>query len=364
VDLSNKIDSPQKFEALVAQVDGLITVDTFGVHVADAANVPTVGLFASIPPDAYPFYPLHYSILIPGGKDLPAYRKFKVNDDTEWAKIKDEYAGAWAKLDEREVLDGLNKMMQNRQQGASHKGLRFVHGQHQPIRYAVKTTGRLLPFERESPVWDRAVACMGTLARVILRSGGTAVVIAPGQSTFTLLLAEKLGLGGVLHLYEPRPLRRTLIGMDLLDRAGHADIHWHDSLPSQTKQIKIAGEDALCETNPLSWGSLRRQRILDAQSIDALELPVLSALFCFAPTPHLQALKSALDTLKLTKAAVICSPIHSDEEIHQLAAFLIPLGYQCWVEYIERRQEGAMMLVAISDHIKLEGHSMKQIIVS
>jgi len=362
VDLSNEIDSPQKFEALVAQVDGLITVDTFGIHVADAANVPTVGLFASIPPDAYPFYPLHHGILIPGGADLPAYRKFKVNDEKDWTEIKDVYDKAWAKLDAKDVLKGLNQMMEKQQLSASHKGLQFVHGPHQPLRFAVTPEGRKLPFEKEVALWDRAVVCQGNIARVILRPGVTTVVIAPGQSPFTLLLAEKLALGGVLHLFEPRPLRRTLIGMDLLDKASHVDIHWHDSLPSKAKEVIITGEDALCETNPLYWGSLKKKISLDTKAIDSLELQVLSAIFSFAPTPHLHVLESALDTLKRTKAAIICSPIYKEEEVRHIAAFLVPLGYQCWVEYIEQREDGPMMLVAISDHIKLQGHSMKRIV--
>ncbi len=362
-DLSEKINSPQKFQALVAQVDGLITVDTFAIHVADAANVPTVGLFASIPPDAYPFYPLHHGMLVPGGTELPAYRKFKVKDAEEWEKIKDVYTLAWAKLDAGEVLQELRKRMENVQQAASHQGLRFYHAPHQPLCYRETLSGRRLPFENPSAIWDRAVMRQGNMARVLLKPGGTAVVLAPGQSTFPLLLAEKLGCEGKLHLFEPRPLRRTLIGMDLLDRANHVDVSWYDTLPAKSEQLFIAEEDALCETTPLEWGTLKKKRTLKALAIDALELPVLSGLFCFAPMPHLLALESAVETLTRTKAPVICSPVMSSKEIGRIAAFLVPLHYQCWMEYLDQREDGPMMLVAVSDQIKLEGHRMKKVVL-
>lgn len=364
VDLSDKIDSPQKYEALIAQVDGLITVDTFGIHVADAANVPTVALLATIAPDSYQYYPLQFSILIPGGEELPAYKKFKVNDSKEWEDVKDLYVQAWEKLDVAEVLSGLKKKMEIRGSTASHKGLRFVHGPHQCVRYRETPEGRRLPFESDSSVWNRSVVFQGNMANSLLKKGGTAVVVAPGQSTFLIRLADKLGHNGTLHLFEPRPLRRTLIGMDLLDRTSHLNIFWHDSLPAVRKKIEIAGEDALCETTPLLWGTLKKQRTLEAKTIDALELPVLSGLFCFAPTPHLIALESALDTLKRTKAPVVCAPVIGDEEVRQIAAFLIPLGYQCWVEYIENRQDSPILLMAIADHIKVEGNGMKRVVIS
>ncbi|MEI8186548.1 MAG: glycosyltransferase family 9 protein [Chlorobiaceae bacterium] len=364
VDLSKQIDSPQKFEALIAQMDGVITVDTFGIHVADAANVPTVGLFASIPPDAYPFYPLHHGMLIPGAEELPAYRKFKVNDDKEWEQVKDLYTQAWANLDAAEVLNGLKETMDHRQHTALHQGLRFVHGVHKPVRYCETSNGRKLPFESRQHVWDRSVIFQKNMACSVLKPGGTVVVIAPGQSDFSIALAEKLGQDGTLHLFEPRQLRRTLIGMDLFDQAGLSGIHWHDALPVKSKQMSIPDEDALCETNPLHWGSLKKQRKIEAQAVDALELPVFSGLFSFAPAPHLLVLESAIETLKRTKAPVVCSPVASEEDVRKIAVFLIPLGYQCWIEYIEQREGSPIMLMAIADHIKVGGHSMKRVVLS
>lgn len=362
-DLSAKMDSVQKFEALVAQVDGLVSVDTFSIHVADAAGVPTVGLFASVPPDCYPYYPLHHGMLVAGGAELPAFRKCKVKDEAEWEAIKEPYTLAWAKFDAGEVLQELRKMMEMRQQVARHQGLRFFHTPHQPLRYLETPAGRRLPFENPASIWELAVTRQGMVMRSLLKPGGRAVVLAPGQSTFPLLLAERLGCEGTMHLFEPRPLRRTLIGMDLLDRAAYAAVFWHDTLPAERRQLIIAREDALCESSPLRWGSLKKERKIDTLPLDALELQQLSGLFSFAPTPHLLALESAIETLKRTKAPVLCSPLFSREELGKIASFLVPLHYQCWVEYLEQREDGPMMLFALSDHIKLEGHGMKRIVL-
>ncbi len=363
-DLSGKMDSAQKFEALVAQVDGLISVDTFSIHVADAASVPTVGLFSSVPPDCYPYYPLHHGLLVAGGAELPAYRKCKVKTPEEWDAMKESYTLAWAKFEASEVLQQLRKRMEMRRQSAMHEGLRFYHAPHQPIRYHETPEGRRLPFEHPSVIWDRAVMRQGSVMRGLLKPGGTAVVLAPGQSSFPLLLAERLGCEGIVHCFEPRPLRRTLIGMDLLDRAGYVTTIWHDTLPVKSGKVVIAAEDALCETTPLRWGSLKKERKIEALPLDALELQQLSGLFSFSPTPHLLALESAIETLKRTRASILCSPLFSREELAGIAAFLIPLHYQCWVEYLEQRDDGPMMLLALSDHIKLEGHGMKRIVLS
>jgi len=90
----------------------------------------------------------------------------------------------------------------------------------------------------------------------------------------------------------------------------------------------------------------------------------LSGLFSFTPTPHLLALKSALETLMRTRAPILCSPLFSREELGKIAALLLPIHYQCWVEYLEQREDGPMMLLALSGHIKLEGHNMKRIVLS
>jgi len=106
VDLSGKIDTPEKFKALIAQVEGLISVDSFAPQFADAASIPCAHLCATLPAEIYPYYPFSKVIELPGLQDLSGYRKFKVSDD-EWQVIKDSYLKAWRQVDPKIVLDAL-----------------------------------------------------------------------------------------------------------------------------------------------------------------------------------------------------------------------------------------------------------------
>lgn len=114
IDLSGQIDSPEKFKALVGQVDGVITVDTFAIHQADISSTPCVTLFSSIAPTAYPYYPYNAGLGIPGYEALPAYQRPKVADE-EWQHIKDAYHAAWARLNPAQVLALLREKMAQRQ---------------------------------------------------------------------------------------------------------------------------------------------------------------------------------------------------------------------------------------------------------
>jgi len=111
INLHKEIDSPQKFIALVAQVDGVITVDTFTHHIAAAFSIPAVTVTTSLDPQSYRYYPFAYNTTIPNAKKLPAWNKFKVNKD-EWQKIKPQYDKAWMKLDISMLLNALNEKIE------------------------------------------------------------------------------------------------------------------------------------------------------------------------------------------------------------------------------------------------------------
>lgn len=351
-----------RFNALVAQVDGVISVDTYSIHAADAFHTPVVGLYASVPPDAYPYYPLHEGLLVPGGESLPAYRRSKVGDD-EWEALQPLYEAAWHHLDAGKVLESLRAIKARRAQ-VSAPQLHFRSAPHRPNLLRRTPYGRQLRFDAAAPRWERAVARHIDMAKLLAKPGGTAVVVAPGQSQFTVALAEHIGPDGRLHLFEPRPYRRTLIAMDVLEFAPQTPVYWYETLPAKAKNIEVAIEEPLGETTPLLWGSSRVQRSLQALSIDALGLSVLSALFLFAPMPYRVAIQSAQETLAKTKAHIVCGPIERIDEVRDIVETVQPLGYQCWVDYIEQRADGAMLLIAVPDSMKVQAVGMKRVVVS
>ncbi len=363
IDLSEKINSPQKFQALIAQLDGVITVDTFAVHVADAAGVPAVGLFASVPPNAYPYYPLHHGMLIPGGESLPAYQKFKIVDENEWEQIKPAYISAWQRLDAREVLNNLASMMAKRQGIPAHQGIRFIQGPHRPELFKQTAHERTLPYENIPANWSRAETRQIDLSKLLVKPGATVIVVAPGKSRFPVALAQHLGREGKMIMFEPRPHRHTLIAMDLLERVPQTPVQWHGSLPAPAKNIDLAIEEPLGETTPLLWGSSRVQKRLPAVTIDSLELPILSAIFMFAPMIFRVAIQSAKATLTRTRANLVCGPIEKLDDVRAIAEELQSLRYQCWVDYIEGRPDGAMMLVAVPDNLNVQAAGMKKVVM-
>ncbi|MBM3204159.1 glycosyltransferase family 9 protein, partial [Candidatus Woesearchaeota archaeon] len=351
-----------RFNSLVAQVDGIVSVDTYSVHAADAFNIPLVGLYASVSPDSYPYYPLHHGILIPGGENLPAFRKSKIADEEEWKKIQPAYEAAWHKLTAPQILAALQARKQERHR---HSAVlpRFLSGPHRPELFTHKTHGRQLRHDRVTSAWERAVVRQVEVSKQLVRAGGTAIVIAPGQSRFAISLADQIGPEGKLYLFEPRPYRQTLIAMDLLEKVPQTPVVWHQTLPAPAKNIDLAIEEPLSETTPLLWGSSRINRRLPALPIDALELPFLSAIFMFTPMIFRVAIQSARATLLRTKASLVCGPIEKIDDIRSLAEDLQALRYQCWVDYIEGKPDGAMLLVAVPDHLNVQAAGMKKVVV-
>ncbi len=351
-----------RFNALVAQVDGVVSVDTYSIHAADAFHTPVVGLYASVAPNSYPYYPLHHGILIPGGENLPAFRKSKIANEEEWKTLQPQYEAAWQQLEAGKILEALQARRSERNQ---HTGIapQFSDGPHRPELFSHKSQGRQLRYDSVKPEWERAVAGQIDVSRLLVKPGGTVIVVAPGTSRFPVALAQHVGSEGKIHFFEPRPHRHTLIAMDLLERVPQTPVQWYETLPAPAKNIDLAIEEPLGETTPSLWGSSRVQKRLPAVTIDSLELPILSAIFMFAPMIFRVAIQAAKATLMRTKAHIVCGPIERLEDVRGIAEELQGLRYQCWVDYIEGRPDGAMMLVAIPDHLNVQAAGMKKVVL-
>lgn len=356
VNLSKEINSAGKFAALVAHMDGMISVDSFALHAADCASVPSVGLFASIDPYAYPYYPHHKGVLIPDGETLPAYKKFKTGTDEEWEQIKDVYAEAWSKLDPQVVLNILQDMMAARASVPGHNGTRMAGGQHQRPRYRQTGQARLLPHENTPPLWQQAQRRMLEISQLLLRSRSQAILVTPGQSLLPVAVAQKLEREGRLHIFEPREARRQLIAMDLLDRAATGiQVQYHDTFPGKVEQASFPLEEALSETNPAIWGNLHKKKSVKPQSIDAMELDVLSCIMLSMPAPWKFTLESAMGTIERLKPAILIGPVSSFQDIREIANMLLPVKYQCWVEQLEPGKSETSVLLAVTDQMKVQG---------
>lgn len=114
-DVSEKSKTLDDFAAIISEVDVLVTVDTSAYHIADAFDIPTVVFFTSIEPDLrIRYYPYVQGIMLekPGGM---IYGLHKGSDDDNVLKQQSTYTeGLWEGLSSDEVLNKLNKMVENR----------------------------------------------------------------------------------------------------------------------------------------------------------------------------------------------------------------------------------------------------------
>ncbi|MFW9622252.1 MAG: glycosyltransferase family 9 protein, partial [Macromonas sp.] len=120
LNLSADVTTIGRLAALMAQVDAVVTPDTYPLHLADATSTPCVGLFTSISASAYPYYPLMQGLHLPKAEELPAWGESKVSTE-QWEKIGPQYDAAWAAWPLEQIVQALRDVMQRkRKDGQRH----------------------------------------------------------------------------------------------------------------------------------------------------------------------------------------------------------------------------------------------------
>lgn len=359
-DLSKFINSPGKFGALCAQMDALISVDTFALHVADAASVPVVALFSTLEPSSYCYYPHLGGVVIPGAKDLPAWGKVKVGED-DWKTFEKDYDRAWSKLRGIDIAKALNPLIDERQTKPSHAGLNFIHGDYTPTLYRRRDGRHELVNDRHDASWLCAERRLIEMVETIVNPGTTNVLVTPGRSHLPMAMTRKMRHGGQLHIYEPRVERAALIQVDLLENNYGTVLHNHDTLPMNVERVELPIEEPLNETNPALWSTNKVRRNLQITSIDSLELEKCHNLVMLRPAEFLSVLQSARSTIEKDTPNIVCAPFFGLDILREVVKFLVPYKYQCWLDRIEGPASETYMMLALPDHIKVTGAGMQKI---
>lgn len=334
IDLAGKINSPGKFQALIAQLDGVITVDSFASHVADAAAIPAVLLCTSIPAARFPYYPYTEGMDIPDAAKLPAWGKCKLATDEEWLEMQDQYAAAWARLEAAKVWDALQAKTAERAKAPREPSrIHLVEGPAQFTAVTERAGLQTFRYEQPNPLWSRVHARLGEIAATFLKPGMTAVVAGPGQSALPVALAPLLGALGTLHLFEPRAPRKALVDFDVLRKVPTVQLLSHPAVPiaASGPTLKINATDPLGALDPATWGNLRRQTEVPAQPIDALGLAQCKALLVLRPMPFKQVIEGALHTLAQHSTFLLLGPI-TQAEAREVVGLLADQGYHFWAE--------------------------------
>lgn len=334
VDLSGKITTPEMFKALVGQVDGVITVDTFAIHQADISSTPCVTLFSSIASTAYPYYPYNAGLGIPGYEALPAYQRPKVADE-EWAQIKDAYHAAWARLNPAQVLALLREKMAQRQAHThSNEPQRLTVGPAAAPASCVVLDGAVPRLKRQHLAPEHAWASQrfAGITEQLLKPGSVAVMACAPDAPLALTLAQRIAPHGELIVLEPRaPLARNVeAALHLAGSACAARVLQAVSLGGAA-QANINALEPWSESHSSEWGNLPAVITVPSQPVDALALARCNALLVQSPMPYELFINGALETLKRCRPLVLMAPVSRKE-----AAALRELGqaaaYDFWAE--------------------------------
>lgn len=332
VDLSGKITTPEMFKALVGQVDGVITVDTFAIHQADISSTPCVTLFSSIASTAYPYYPYNAGLGIPGYEALPAYQRPKVADE-EWVQIKHAYHAAWASLNPAQVLALLREKMAQRKTHPLEPERLTVGPPVTPVS-CVELEGAVPRLKRQhlAPVHAWASQRFAVLTEQFLKPGSVAVMACVPDAQLALTLAQRIAPDGELIVLEPRaPLARNVEAvLHLAGAPCTARVLEAVSLGGAT-QANIHVLQPWSESHSSEWGNLPAVVTVPSQPVDALALEKCNALLLQSPMPCAPFITGALQTLQRCRPFLLMTPVSRAEAKAVLQAAQAA-HYDFWVE--------------------------------
>ncbi len=362
--LDEVINTSERLAALVAAVDGLIGVDTYTSHLADATATPAVTLFSSIHPDIYPFYPLVQGLCLPNAAQLPGWNKVKL-EPQEWATQAGAYEAAWAAMDCSAVMATLRGVMAKKAAAPGAFEPRLLPPRAPP---SVCPTRRLgadplaleLPLRQHDDALARALnETMLALAEQLLRPGDTVVHLAPGAGETALQLANKVGPQGRLVAIEPRRHLHQLLCANLT-RADiwHAQTHWALPVGAGIKQSLISALQAMDDHQPGQLFNASLPEAVFCWPIDALALDVCRLLVLTSPLARVDVLQGARDTLARWRPVVLIGSLKL-QDVKTFQDFFERLSYDVRVAPLagaNQLQQGEHHGILVAEPSLAKGH--------
>ncbi len=331
LDMSADITNIDRLAALLALSDGLIGVDSYTQHLADATATPAVTVYTSIEPGQYPYYPLIDALLLPQARDLPAWGQPKVSPE-QWVNMADRYAAAWLTLEPQAVLLALQRTMARKATlpVAAHPpalGVAQRPAQTRQLRFGDMVMD-VPQHQRDGPLAGALFATLDKLAEQVLLSGDTVAVLGASAGQAALPLAQRVGRHGRLVAFEPRPHLHQLLCANLA-RAGiyHAQTHAvmpeGDGLAVRAVNVLFAPD----EHAPLNLCNSALEEPVVCWPLDALALSTCRLLAVCAPMPLLSVLQGARQTLQRLHPVVLAGVL-ALSDTPALADYLRQLGYR------------------------------------
>jgi hypothetical protein len=348
LDLGQEANSAERMMALVAQADGLVTVDSLAPHVADAADVPAVMLLASLPHSRFPHYPRMRIVTPPGMEALPGWGRTKVADEP-WAGMREDYARAWETVSARRCWDLLADSMAARAgaaRGPSAVDFSAVWPHQPPL---LPQAGLPFPHDAPHPLHRWIDDEMARFAALTLRPGHTIVMASGDSHGLALALARRVAPGGALHVLEPRRLRAQKLCADV-HAAGLDTLHPRPAQAGPAAgSASIPDFDPAGAADPAAWGNLLRTASVAVLPLDDLRLAECHLLVLRPPQDLRAALEGAEALLRGARPLVMAGPVPA-ADLDGLKRRLAPFDYACRLCWPNRgRIDAALVMAAPAD---------------
>ena len=333
INMSGLIPTIDHLAALVAHVDGLIGVDTYTQHLADATSTPSVTLFTSVDPNIYPYYPLSEAVLLPGARQLPGWGEMKVTAE-KWASMSEAYEAAWNSLDLHIVLDSLLRAMNKKASSPElfSPGLLPVLIPSLPL--LTRSTSQYesnikVPLrQRDDPMSLLLNRAIINLARQVVFKGDTVVVLGAGTGEVALELAGLVGHHGRLVLFEPRRELHQMLCANLAD-AGISNAETHAVMPDGSQfEVNVINRLRITdEFTPLDLSNTDESESVICWPLDSLSLKACQLLVVCSPLPLLSVLRGAADTVERLRPVVLSGVLRM-QDVEIMEEFFFGMNYR------------------------------------
>lgn len=313
-DLSAALPSVDHLAALLAGTDGLIGVDTFTLHLADATATPAVTVFTSVSADLYPYYPLGEAMSLPDAERLPAWGKMKTSREA-WPEFAAAYASAWQDLAPEVVLAALQRAMARKAVQPSVLA-NLLPPREGPLFPATRPFGEDRVVEvparqRDEPLAASLWRTLADVGRQVLCRGDTVAVLGAGAGEGALPLAQRVGHQGRLIAFEPRRELHLRLCANLAS-AGIAHAETHAAMPEgETFAVRRIGSLHVDdEYAPLRLDNCAQPEPVVCWPLDALAPESCRLLAVCAPLPLLSVLEAARATIERLHPVVLAGVLH------------------------------------------------------
>jgi hypothetical protein len=330
IDLSAYITSPGLFQALVLQSTGLITVDTFSLHVADCNDVPTVLVSASVPASFFPYYPKTALLELPGARDLPEWGRTKSSGEDSWQKNVGLYRAAWQALDVDVVIDALKGLLPKQASLCNRRSTVRLESARKLRLPVFEESGHLkLRHERVTTEWVQTVSAFSQVSELFLKRGMTAALATCADAGLIGLVATRLGPLGHMHLFEARSLRARILSstVHITSEMGNLSTYSDTLSDKVADEFWIAQTDPFSESVPYEWGNTSKRDCRRQKVLDDFALHDCDVLYVMPPSVVSSVIEGAKDLIQRHRPVILGGPM-SIAEAQSIHVQLKSLGYR------------------------------------